>query len=435
LRLWDLFILALLHAGILLRIVLLALFELLVAVVQFPMLLVRTGRFLSELKLITIRVGLLIIGREMITLNTIMDIQRGVPVIYTNYLGYDEMAHYRGPDSASAKVQLRAIDRCVRRICREVRRGARPYRIVILSDHGQAACVPFDEVEGKPVADWLEELLDRCAARPDRVVAECANDEGASPAADQAEALRRILPSYPGPLQRPMARVATALERRGAPAVEEPDPLEHVTDGHGQVGGESAESPPVDSAVPDSLAKSDGIEGPVVVAISGPTAHAYWTGQPRPLLLVELVQHYPGLVEAILNSDGVGCITARGSVPGEVIVLSRHGRAVLHGDGTRTVEGSLPPDRTAQPQHAYDGLRRVTLMDRAGDLILWGNGAPAGEVSYLHERGCHAGFSDGETQAFVLAGADVETDFSAFRRHAQFYEALRALRPPVGGGS
>jgi hypothetical protein len=458
LRLWDLLVLSLLHAGLVLRILALALFELLLAIIEFPLLLIQTGRFFGELKLIFIRVGLLILGREMITLNTIVDLQRGVPVIYTNYLGYDECGHYRGPDSASARLQLRAIDRCIRRIHRALRQVDRPYRLIILSDHGQAACVPFEDVEGLTVGGWLQALLDdpnRHPAADPTVSADRVNDREAAMAEDQAAALRRLLPEYPPPLRRPINQVAKVLEQR-ANAPETPLQRSFRTHAHppqpahqprgtgilpAQVSTPTQiqptncpKRPNPDPAhhQPNPTPPAPGTCPPLIVTVSGPTAHAYWTSHPQALCQGEIEALHPGLVARILASKAIGCVSLRGDQSGDVIVLGPQGQATLHANGTRTVTGNLPPDRTADPQHAWDGLRRVTLMERAGDLILWGNHAAAGHVSFLDERGCHAGYSDGETHAFVLASPENQIDFSAFRHHSQFHQALETLRPATG---
>ena len=54
------------------------------------------------------------------------DLVRGVPVIYSNFVGYDDVAHYSGPDDYEALVTLAAFDRGLRKLRRFMRRHGRP---------------------------------------------------------------------------------------------------------------------------------------------------------------------------------------------------------------------------------------------------------------------------------------------------------------------
>ena len=49
-----------------------------------------------------------------------------------------------------------------------------------------------------------------------------------------------------------------------------------------------------------------------------------------------------------------------------------------------------------------DGIRDLMAMPSAGDLVIYGHGAPEGDVSFIPERGAHAGPSAEELQTFVL---------------------------------
>jgi hypothetical protein len=48
------------------------------------------------------------------------------------------------------------------------------------------------------------------------------------------------------------------------------------------------------------------------------------------------------------------------------------------------------------------GLRELMAMPSAGDLALYGAGAPGGDVSCLDEGGVHAGPSPAELEDFIL---------------------------------
>src|SRR5690606_9873392 len=67
-----------------------------------------------ELIFVFTRVFICVGLRELVTLGAKIDLARGLPIIHVNFLGYDEQAHRRGPDSAFAHWTLRGIDRAVR---------------------------------------------------------------------------------------------------------------------------------------------------------------------------------------------------------------------------------------------------------------------------------------------------------------------------------
>src|SRR4051812_29900287 len=66
------------------------------------------------------------------------DILAGRPVIYTTFLAYDEVAHHSGIERPDAIAVLRRVDRQIARVKAATRDAPRPYRLVVLSDHGQS---------------------------------------------------------------------------------------------------------------------------------------------------------------------------------------------------------------------------------------------------------------------------------------------------------
>lgn len=88
--------------------------------------------------------------REIIRVGGKVDIARGLPIVHVNFLGYDELAHRRGPDSRFAHWSLRGIDRAIRDLYRAAHGSRRrDYHVWIFSDHGQESTHPFaDEFPG-----------------------------------------------------------------------------------------------------------------------------------------------------------------------------------------------------------------------------------------------------------------------------------------------
>lgn len=115
-------------------------------------------RVRKELGFLVARVAVCVGLRELVTVGASIDLARGLPIVHVNFLGYDEQAHRRGPDSAFAHWALLGIDRCVRQLYRAARRSQRrEYDVWVFSDHGQVACRKAED----HVAGGLEEMVRR----------------------------------------------------------------------------------------------------------------------------------------------------------------------------------------------------------------------------------------------------------------------------------
>ena len=86
---------------------------------------------------------------------------RGAPVIFCDFVDYDEVAHHAGPARPEAMRTLEGLDRVLGMLHRLRREAARRYQIVVLSDHGQSQGATFRQRYG----ETLEEVV-RAGARP-----------------------------------------------------------------------------------------------------------------------------------------------------------------------------------------------------------------------------------------------------------------------------
>jgi endonuclease/exonuclease/phosphatase family metal-dependent hydrolase len=156
------FLLCVVYAPKILRMAGLALLEAGLAVVDMFRGLYAREDFLKELAFVPSRVLVCIVLREMIRFRVLLDLERGGQVIHANFLGYDEQAHRRGPDSAFAHWTLKGIDRAVRDICHAAGRSAyRDYEWIIHSDHGQERTVPYERKYGRKIDAALREVFSR----------------------------------------------------------------------------------------------------------------------------------------------------------------------------------------------------------------------------------------------------------------------------------
>lgn len=154
--------LALLNLYSLMRIVVLLFVELFLAVYDCIRGLMEGRNLIKELKFVPSRVAICILLRELVTIGAKIDMARGLPVIHVNFLGYDEQAHRRGPNSRFAHWALKGIDDAVGRILRANSGSAnRDYEVWIYSDHGQEDMVSYEVTHGRSVEDAVAEIFEK----------------------------------------------------------------------------------------------------------------------------------------------------------------------------------------------------------------------------------------------------------------------------------
>ena len=131
-------------------IIALSLLETALAFIDFCKGLIQGKNLFKEFKFVVSRIGVCIVLRQIIRLRVKIDIARGLPIIHANFVGYDEHAHRRGPESEFALRTLKGIDRVIRELVnRAVESERRDYQIVIYSDHGQENSIPYQQLTGE----------------------------------------------------------------------------------------------------------------------------------------------------------------------------------------------------------------------------------------------------------------------------------------------
>ena len=86
--------------------------------------------------------------RTVSTALVIEEMYGGAPTIYVDYTGYDAISHHCGPERVEAIDALEGIDRAIGSLLKAARYTGRAYRMVVLSDHGQALGPTFRQRTG-----------------------------------------------------------------------------------------------------------------------------------------------------------------------------------------------------------------------------------------------------------------------------------------------
>ncbi|WP_051871670.1 phage holin family protein [Streptomyces sclerotialus] len=96
-----------------------------------------------------------VVERDVVVAAVIGDMLVGRTAIYADLVAYDEVAHHSGPESRDARLVLRRLDRSLALIAKVARHAPRPYRIVLLSDHGQSPGETFAGRYGLTLEDLV----------------------------------------------------------------------------------------------------------------------------------------------------------------------------------------------------------------------------------------------------------------------------------------
>jgi uncharacterized membrane protein YvlD (DUF360 family) len=79
-----------------------------------------------------------VVERDVVVAAVMGDLFAGRTAVYADLVAYDEVAHHSGPRSRDAEKVLQRLDRALALIANVAEHAPRPYRIVVLSDHGQS---------------------------------------------------------------------------------------------------------------------------------------------------------------------------------------------------------------------------------------------------------------------------------------------------------
>ena len=110
-----------------------------------------------------LRATLCVVVRDLIVYSVLTDMMKGRPAIYATFSSYDEVAHHSGLERADTLEALRKLDQQFARIERARAYAARPYELVVLSDHGQTQGATFKQRNGYGLDDLVSHSLDRVA--------------------------------------------------------------------------------------------------------------------------------------------------------------------------------------------------------------------------------------------------------------------------------
>jgi hypothetical protein len=304
----------------------------------------------------------------------IEEMYRGANVIYADFTDYDEIAHHSGPERVEALDALDGIDDAVATIAKAAEDAPRPYRIIVLSDHGQSLGATFKQRYGESLADLIRRLMGGRAP----VSSLGTHAEGSA----FVNAFLSEVSSARG--------ASASLTRRALAGRTTKDGLVDIDKPAEEAAGEAA------------MAE----EGSIAVVGSGNLGLVYFTGNDHRLTLEELESMHPNLVASIAGHPGVSFVLVRSESRGGVVIGARGARYLDDG----RVEGEDPTEPFGP--NTLASLRREDAMAHAPDLLLISQYDPElGEVAAFEELiGSHGGLGGPQNHPFILHPSDWELD-------------------------
>jgi uncharacterized membrane protein YvlD (DUF360 family) len=247
-----------------------------------------------------LRGAMCVIVRDLIVFGVLSDMMRGRPAVYATFSSYDEVAHHSGLQRADTLEALRKLDQQFGRIERARPYAARPYEIVVLSDHGQTQGATFKQRNGY----GLDELVERSLSGGRGRVADFAGGDEQS------------------------AMVGHAL-----------------TEATGRK--------------PEKRPKNDVSDRDVVVLGSGNLGLVYLMEERRRLTLEEIDERHPELIRSLREHPHVGWLLVRSSERGPLVLGPRGERRLA--DDAVTGEDPLAPFSPDAGRHLLrtDGFEHV----------------------------------------------------------------------------
>lgn len=319
-----------------------------------------------------VRAALCVVVRDLIVFGVVLDMMRGRPAVYATFSSYDEVAHHSGLERVDTLEALRKLDQQFARIDRARPHAARPYDIVVLSDHGQTQGATFRQRNGYGLDDLVERALSG-----GRVAAMGGGDEN-----------------------------DTAVGRAVAEAT-----------GHDAPGAR-----PATTDAPETAR--------VAVLASGNLGLVYLMAEPRRLTLEEIDAAHPDLIPTLRAHPHVGWVLVRSAADGALLLGPRGVRHLASG----RVEGDDP--LAVFSPTAATHLLRADGFPHAADITVGSFYEPQAEEGCAFEEliSFHGGLGGPQTRPFLLYPAHLPAPPDPLLGAAAVHEVLAGWRDADAAG-
>ncbi len=319
-----------------------------------------------------------VVVRELQTMAILLDVYLGVPIIYSTFMQYDELAHHFGPSGKQALVDLRRTDARIAEIWRMAQlAGGRGYDLVILSDHGMTPALSYRVKYGESLGTTVQRILDegpRSDQPAPRILASFAEDtEYADIGPEVVEAVAQLTPASFG-ARKGIRRFRDWLRSRyGLREIIFPEKyrVDKIND--------------------------------VVVTYSSCLALVYFTETEQRLTHEQIIadNRWSRLYERLIAHPGIGLVatvSARG-----VALASKKGRAVLRDGQIENTSGENPLEIFGTDPYVLRAVESLVGQSNAGDCVLFGSYDGYDIISFDDQVGAHGSAGGDQVYPFIIS--------------------------------
>ncbi len=322
-----------------------------------------------------IRVLSNVVVRELQTMAILLDIYLGVPIIYSTFMQYDELAHHFGPSSKQALFDLKRTDRRISEIYRMVRMaGGRGYDLVILSDHGMTPSKSYRVQFGETLGTTVERLLRESAPTGKAPESLASFSDMSEYAAIGSEAMETVAEASPQFVRSALLKVSDWLRSRYG--------LRELI-------------------LPEKYRVD--VKNEVVTTYSSCLAHVYFADSDNQLSLAEVKgdARWSGLYDGLLAHAGVGLIATR--TPEGVHLETRDGTVLVKSGKTSTLTGKNPFETYGMQGMVARAVESLVLQPNSGDCVLFGAYDGTSIISFDDQIGAHGSAGGDQVLPFIVA--------------------------------
>ena len=319
-----------------------------------------------------------VVVRELQTMAIVLDINLGVPVIYSTFMQYDELGHHFGPSSRQALADLKRTDARVREIWRAIRgTSSRGYDLVILSDHGMTPAVSYRVKYGESLGTTVRKMLDGYRSRGRQPLAVHESRAEDTEYADMGPA---VIESAARTYGHRHDRLGRALRRL----------RDWVRSRYGLR----------EIIFPEKYRVDE--QHQVVVTYSSCLALVYFADAEAQLGRREISadRRRAHLYTALLRHPGIGLLATRDGAT--VVVESRTGRARIVGERVEVVSGRNPLEPFGTERYVTRAVRDLVQQPNAGDIVIFGAYDEYEIVSFDDQVGAHGSAGGDQMYPFLL---------------------------------
>ena len=319
-----------------------------------------------------------VVIRELQTMAILLDVYLGVPVIYSTFMQYDELAHHFGPSSKQALVDLRRTDARIAEIWRMAQlAGGRGYDLVILSDHGMTPALSYRVKYGESLGTTVQRILDEAPRSgkpaPRSLTSFAVDTEYSDIGPEVVEAVAQLTPASFG-ARKGIRRFRDWLRSRyGLREIILPEKyrVDRTND--------------------------------VVVTYSSCLALVYFAATERRLTLEQILAdgRWATLYERLISHPGIGLVATVSA--GGVTLASKHGRARLSEGEVEIISGDNPLEIFGTEPYVLRAVESLVSQPNAGDCVLFGTYDGYDIISFDDQVGAHGSAGGDQVYPFIIS--------------------------------